>query len=907
MENSETSSNALENEDLLRGDIGGAIESEFEAVQAAEPQSAAIVEVGNDDDEVIVGTADNDTLRGEGGRDRLLGRAGDDLLDGGKGADTLLGEAGDDRLFGRAGADELRGGLGDDVLNGGGGADDLAGAAGADRLVGGGGRDTMSGGGGADTMLGGGGADEMSGNGGGDQMQGGNGADSMFGNGGRDQINRDNGADEINGGGGSDTLNGDRGRDLIEGGRGRDLISGGDGDDTLNGDNGADTLSGDDGDDSISGGAGDDSLSGDDGEDLLLGGDGDDILNGGDGNDTLVGNKGDDQMFGDDGNDLLVWNNGDGSDLLNGGDGDDTVQVNFNTDLVNDDLQNDDVARISANGENVLFERTEVNGQSEFGLFSLDIQETETLEVNFGGGDDTAVLEDVSATGIAVELDGGEGTDTLDLSAFGNSVTVDFEAGIVVDAATDEVLATFENFENVITGSGDDTLTGDDQNNVLDAGVGANALDGKAGDDLLSIDSDAEVDQVDGGEGFDTFDIDFSADALNEDQASQNIAQFTLDAQNVLLAQAEFNEEFNFALTDPRFLFNLVRPPAEKTVKKVNVNTKKPIMDENAQKGGGPAALDFEFQEFAAQNVEALSVDFGDGNAAVILTDDFAFRFDLDGGGDDNGDVADITTGDTLVTSGLGDPRGKVPVEGVVVDLDKNDDGGEDGTVEIGGAVQPVILSLETEDISENDPEPFNITDFENVIGTIGGDSIEGNAEANVLSGLFGNDILSGDDGNDLLQGGQGADTLIGGAGDDTLSGGDQEFIGRARPPKGGTENDELTGGEGSDTFVFKDEGPGFAPKGGAEKILINLGPFFGEDTVTDFTAQGPSADLIDLSEFVFDVNTFDDLDQEELISQAGDDVIIDVGFDSSIILQNVDLDDLSAVNFLFADDFIDP
>ena len=77
-------------------------------------------------------SANNDVLRGRGGRDvvdaqagndLVRGRGGNDLLEGGKGSDTLLGDAGNDVLRGAGGNDRLTGGAGNDVLVGGSGHD----------------------------------------------------------------------------------------------------------------------------------------------------------------------------------------------------------------------------------------------------------------------------------------------------------------------------------------------------------------------------------------------------------------------------------------------------------------------------------------------------------------------------------------------------------------------------------------------------------------------------------------------------------------------------------------------------------------------------------------------------------------------------------------------------------------
>ncbi|MFK7836847.1 MAG: calcium-binding protein [Sulfitobacter sp.] len=193
---------------------------------------------------------------------------------------------------------------------------------------------------------------------------------------------------------------------LIEGSDQGESLRGTFGDDKIDGKGGNDRLFGLFGNDHILGGLGADTVFGGAGRDTLEGGEGEDYLSGSGGNDRIVGNKGNDQMFGGQGDDLLVWNNGDGSDLMSGGGGVDEVQVNFNTDLVNDDLQNKDVAEFSVTPQGVQFARTLVNDQNERGLFQLDIRNAETLETNFGGGDDTAVIIGTLLDEIILDLDG---------------------------------------------------------------------------------------------------------------------------------------------------------------------------------------------------------------------------------------------------------------------------------------------------------------------------------------------------------------------------------------------------------------------------------------------------------------------------------------------------------------------
>jgi Ca2+-binding RTX toxin-like protein len=69
--------------------------------------------------ENVVGTAFEDTIRGNSRDNELRGGDLKDKIFGGLGADTLIGEGGDDELSGEGGLDTLDGGAGKDTLDGG--------------------------------------------------------------------------------------------------------------------------------------------------------------------------------------------------------------------------------------------------------------------------------------------------------------------------------------------------------------------------------------------------------------------------------------------------------------------------------------------------------------------------------------------------------------------------------------------------------------------------------------------------------------------------------------------------------------------------------------------------------------------------------------------------------------------
>ena len=77
----------------------------------------------------------NDFLFGEADDDTIKGGENDDIIYGGADSDKLYGDAGNDIVFGDDGIDYIYGGLGDDIISGGGGNDHLEGGAGSDLYV----------------------------------------------------------------------------------------------------------------------------------------------------------------------------------------------------------------------------------------------------------------------------------------------------------------------------------------------------------------------------------------------------------------------------------------------------------------------------------------------------------------------------------------------------------------------------------------------------------------------------------------------------------------------------------------------------------------------------------------------------------------------------------------------------
>ncbi len=201
----------------------------------------------------------------------------------------------------------------------------------------------------------------------------------------------------------------------------------------------------------IVGFAGNDVATGGAGADIIRGDDGDDFLNAEGGSDMVFGGAGNDDLMGGDGNDMLYGDAG--SDRVFGDAGDDMVQTGAGNDTAHGGDGND--------------------------LFVAEA----------GDGDDTYY--------------GDAGSDTLDLAAITANLNVDLGSGFMgrgSASSTQSGTDTLWGMENVVTGSGNDTIT---------ANAAANILDGGAGNDkfVFLSEKDADGDTILGFQPGDKIDL----------------------------------------------------------------------------------------------------------------------------------------------------------------------------------------------------------------------------------------------------------------------------------------------------------------------------------------------------------------------------------------------------------------
>jgi predicted extracellular nuclease len=209
------------------------------------------------------------------------------------------------------------------------------------------------------------------------------------------------------------------------------------------------------------------------------------------------------------------------------------------------------------------------------------------------------------------------------------------------------------------------------------------------------------------------------------------------------------------------------------------------------------------------------------------------------------------------------------------------------------GAATNQTLAVGVTDVVEPSQTINGSSDNNALNGGLGDDEIDGKSGNDVINGNDGNDRIDGGSGNDVLAGGRGHDELDGGSGDDELDGGvgNDALQGDSGNDvlKGGAGNDHLDGGSGNDRLdggIGNDE-----LAGGSGSDLFVFQANFGQDVITDFDRN--------------DVIVFDDLfgsfaAVQAASHQVGNDTVITLDADNSIVLEDVSLQSLSASDFLF-------
>jgi Ca2+-binding RTX toxin-like protein len=550
-----------------------------------------------------------------------------------------------------------------------------------------------------------------------------------------------------------------------------DLVAG-----TATGGGGNDTLHGID---AVEGSFFDDSLIGDDAANWLIGDVGDDTIDGAGGDDTIIGSDGDDDLDGGTGANTVSY--------LGSGHASSGVTVSLA-------LQGG--AQVTGGaGSDTLSNFQNLTG-STFG------------DVLGGDANDNVIAGDAGNDLIeggagADSLDGGSGEDVLSYAGSATAVDVTLVSGAAAvtsggDAEGDVAI----NFEDLLGSAQADSLTGDDADNIIEGGGGADTIEGGANTafrgDAASYAHSAAAVAVDLGAGT-ASGGDAEGDTLSGIEnlfGSTNADTLTGDAGDNWIeggAGADTLSGGGGAGAYGDWLQYVGSPAA------VSIN-----LATSAADGGDAAGDTFTgFSNIAGSGfADSLTGDAQDnifeggggadtingagngsmGDSASYLTSGAGVTVNLlahtASGGDAAGDIlagienligssfADVLTGDAgdnILMGGAGDDT---LVGGA------NLTGGDTAAYSFAPAGVTVSLAITAKQDTLGAGKD-TISGIENLVGSELADTLTGSSGNNLLRGLGGSDTLLGGSGNDTLYGDLDNDTLDGGLGNDTLDGGD--------------------------------------------------------------------------------------------------------------------------------------
>lgn len=594
----------------------------------------------------------------------------------------------------------------------------------------------------------------------------------------------------------------------------------------------------------VGAGTGDDILLGNDannflggsiGDDVLTGFNGNDTLNGGDGNDRLTGGTGNDRATGGKGNDTYLFNvvGGSGTDtdtvVEQPDEGTDTLDFSGLTTAVSVNLSSDTAlgthlrrtVLTGAAGQFANFENAIGGSADDFltGNAGANVLTGGSGNDRLTGGDgndrlvggadtDTYVFNDVGSplleTDTVVELtDGGE--DTLDFGGLTSFVNVDLTSDAVLASHAFRKIVTAAagqaaNWENAIGGSRNDTLIGNDANNVLTGGAGNDTLVGNGGNDVLI--GGAGSDYLTGSDGNDRL----TGGDGNDFYIFQEVSGSTTESDTIDEQPSGGIDSLDFAALTTSVTINLSNNTTIATHSNRNVLTAAAGLGINLENMVGGAGNDKLTGNAAANYIGGNGGDdfisAGGENDSVV-------------GGEGNDDLYGGPGSDRYVGGKGNDTYYFANVSGNVAETDTVVEFANQGddTLSFAAVTTAINVNLLSDTALARHQLRTVVTGdtqqalyFENVRGGSAGDTLSGNSAANTLIGNAGNDILFGGAGNDVLDGGQGSDRLIGGDGDDVLVGGAGDDLYQFRDVSSGVaEADKIVEyrSVGRDTLVF--------------------------------------------------------------------------------------------------------
>ena len=450
-------------------------------------------------------------------------------------------------------------------------------------------------------------------------------------------------------------------------------------------------------------------------------------------------------------------------------------------------------------------------------------------------GDDTYLFSPASvAEADQVTENPNEGADTLNFAALTTNVVANLILTTIQPVHANRTLKLNSAivFENLIGGSGADTLLGNGLNNTLSGGAGDDKLFGSGGNDVLL-----------GGANNDTYmfvpatvaEADQVTENLNEGKDTLSFAYLTTSVvANLGLTSIQSVHANRTLKLNSTFDFeNLTGGSGADTLfgNSLNNTLSGGAGDDTLNGGAGSDLLlgganndSYIFVPSAVAEADQVTENLNEGidtlNFAYLTTSVVAnlgstsvqpvhlnrtLKLNSATGFENivGGSGADTLFGNSLdntVTGNAGDDKllgaagndvllgganndTYMFVPATVAEADQVTENNNEGidTLNFAYLTTSVAVNLgstSVQPVHTNRTLKLNsLSTFENAVGGTGSDTLLGNALANRLTGGDGNNILVGQEAGDILESGSGRDILIGGLGGDTLNGGTGDDI----------------------------------------------------------------------------------------------------------------------------------
>jgi Ca2+-binding RTX toxin-like protein len=771
--------------------------------------------------EYIDALAGNDTVYGSTAADVIIGNSGSDYLYGNAGDDTFVIEGSDsgfDRVNGGDGQDAVMGSSGDDRFR----FSSFSGANTVELIDGISGHDIIEGSTANNTLdfrlttlnniariEADKGNDTVYGSSGDDEIVGGDGSDYLYGVEGDDTFvinDTDTGYNRYNGGDGYDkvigtvlddeirisSFSGANTVELIDGQGGTNRIVGSTANNTLNfsatqlvsitaidAEAGNDTVTGTSAPDVIIGGLGSDYLYGGDGDDTFVvthGDTGFDRYNGGDGQDRVEGTDADDVIFissfsGT--NTVEIIDGGNGTNRIEGSKANNTLDFSA-TQLVNitaiDAGEGNDTLHGTSQADTLIggLGSDYLYGHNGDDVFVFTVGDTGFDRYNGGDGDDRVEGTDSDDDIRISSFSGSNTVEVIDGKA-GNNRIVGSTANNTLDFRATQLL----NIAVIDADSGNDTVYGSDDDDVIIGGLGSDYLYGEAGDDRFEVtQGDTGFDRYNGGDGIDRVQAGDNDDTLRISSFSGAHTVEIIDGGSGVnrIVGSTANNTLNFTDTQ---LLNIAEIDADKGNDTVYGSAQNDVL------------------------IGGLGSDYLYGNAGddLFKVTEGDTGFDRYNGGEGNDRLKGTASDDTIQVSSF---SGAHTVEVI--------DGLSGNNRIVGSSANNTLDFSATSLVAITQIDAGNGNDT--VKGSDGADEIVGGLGSDYLYGNGGDDrfiVTSGDTGYDRYNGGDGNDQVVAGDGDDTIR--ISSFSGEHRVEiiDGGAGVNHIVGSSANNTLTFTD------------------------------------------------------------------------------------------------------